>query len=180
MTHGFPSISPRIIHCLIRHSLHNAETPALNSMKKDLTSVAASALQVSIRQRAAVTVWTQSAVLVDLTHIQPSGIGLLSALLAHHPAGKDLYRIKRALIHRTESVFAHAMSTVFQKYTRTARYVECIKNVEKVTEFSKEEQIAQIQNVNLVLLALFQTRNLMIPTVYHTQFVNQWLFQETA
>lgn len=46
MTHGFPSISPRIIHCLIRHSLHNAETPALNSMKKDLTSVAASALQV--------------------------------------------------------------------------------------------------------------------------------------
>jgi len=33
-------------------------------------------------------VWTQSAVPVDLTRIQQSGIGLLSALPAHHPAGK--------------------------------------------------------------------------------------------
>ncbi|XP_074883572.1 tumor necrosis factor receptor superfamily member 1B-like isoform X2 [Buteo buteo] len=155
------------IHCLIHHSLHNAKIPALNSMRKDLINVAASALQVNIRQRAAVTLRTQSAVPVDLTHIQQSGIGLLSALPAHHPAGKDLCRIKRALRHRTESVAAHPMSTAFQKYMTPAKYVKCIKNVEKVTEFPEEGQIAQIQNVNLVLLALFHMRNLTIPAVYH-------------
>lgn len=90
MTNDFPLISPRIIHCLIHHSLHNAETPALNSTRKDLRNVAANALQVSVRQRAAVTAWTQSASLVYLTPIQPSGIGLLSALLALRLAGKDL------------------------------------------------------------------------------------------
>lgn len=47
MTHVFSPIFSRIIHCLIRHSLHNAETPELNSMKKDLTNVAASAVQVA-------------------------------------------------------------------------------------------------------------------------------------
>ncbi|KAK4809903.1 hypothetical protein QYF61_023390 [Mycteria americana] len=157
----------RNIHCLIHHSLHNAKIPALNSMKKNLTNVAASALQVNIRQRAAVTVWTQSAVPVDLTRIQQSGIGLLSALPAHHPAGKGLCRIKHALSHRTESAAAHPMSTAFQKYMSTAKYVKCIKNVEKVTEFPEEGQTAQIRNVNLVLLALFHVRNLMIPAVYH-------------
>lgn len=43
------------------------------------------------------------------------------------------------------------------------------------SSISLKEQIAQIQNVNLVLLALFQTRNLMIPTVYHTQCKPEFL-----
>jgi len=46
VTNDFPLISPRIIHCLIHHSLHNAETPALNSTRKGLRNVAANALQV--------------------------------------------------------------------------------------------------------------------------------------
>jgi len=46
VTHGYPLISHRSIHCLIHHSLHNAKIPALNSMQKCLINVAASALQV--------------------------------------------------------------------------------------------------------------------------------------
>lgn len=30
------------------------------------------------------------------------------------------------------------MSSAFQKYSSTAKYVKCIKNVEKVTEFPEE------------------------------------------
>ncbi|KAK2526942.1 hypothetical protein Q9966_010763 [Columba livia] len=82
-------------------------------MMKNLINVAASALQVNIRQRAAVTVRTQSAVPVELTHTQQSGICLLCALPAHHPAGKDWCRIKHALSRRTEPVAARPMSTAF-------------------------------------------------------------------
>lgn len=46
VTHDFPLISPRNIHYLIHHSLHNATIPGLNSMMKSLINVAASALQV--------------------------------------------------------------------------------------------------------------------------------------
>lgn len=46
VTHDFPLISPRNMHYLIHHSLHNATIPALNSMMKNLINAAASALQV--------------------------------------------------------------------------------------------------------------------------------------
>ncbi|KAI1231445.1 hypothetical protein IHE44_0007894, partial [Lamprotornis superbus] len=89
VTHDFPLISPRNIHYLIHHSLQNAKIPGLNSMMKNLINVAASALQVSIGQEAAVTLWTPSAAPAELKHTQPSGIILHSALPAHHPAGKN-------------------------------------------------------------------------------------------
>lgn len=43
------------------------------------------------------------------------------------------------------------------------------------SSLSLKERIAQIQNVNLVLLALFQMRNLIIPTVHHTQCKPEFL-----
>lgn len=54
--------------------------------------------QVSIEQKAAVTERTQSAVPVDPIPTRQSGINLLSALPAHHPAGKVGLNYKEASV----------------------------------------------------------------------------------